>query len=256
MDRALLGSITKDTSPMVLMITLVMTLLLMLLFNLLHLPISLSHVSVGVYVGGSFAIGFALNTPHLQLVLLSWLFVPLISALTGIMIYIFMARIASHLSLITIDALDRGAVTITVFYVAYALGANNLGLINSLYRPLILDDPVLMMTMVFFVAITSALGTAAFGKRITKRVGEDLIVLSPIGVVTSMFASALLMWAFTQFSIPISMTQAVIGGVVGAGLIKRYAVFNRAVLYEIIGGWVIVTFVGFILSALVIGLFA
>jgi PiT family inorganic phosphate transporter len=254
MGKALIGSITENTTNIALLIVLITTFLLMLSFTIFHIPVSLSHVSVGAYVGANFAIGLSLNTANLELIILSWLLVPVFSALITILIYNFIARIAQRFSLLTLDAFNRLAVILIVFYINYALGANNVGLIKGLYMPLI-NDPVLLELMTIFMAVSAALGIITFGKRITKVEGEDLIVLSPIRVLTSMFSSALLMWLFTQFGIPISMTQAVIGGIFGAGLAKRYVMFNRAMLYEVIGSWIAITTISFILSMLIMKVF-
>ncbi len=255
MRRTLIGSMTESTTAIALLDVFITTFLLMLVFTLLHIPVSLSHVSVGAYVGANFAIGLSLNTAALGLIILSWLLVPAFSALITILIYKFVARIAQRFSLLTLDAFNRVAVIVVTFYITYALGANNVGLINGLYMPLI-SNSILMEFMIIVMAMSVALGVVTFGKRITKTVGEDLIILSPISVLTSMFSSALLMWIFTQFSIPISITQAFIGGILGAGLIKRHVVFNRIILYEIIGSWVAITAISFISSMLIMKAFA
>ena len=255
MERTFIGFITENTTIIALLVVLITTFLLMLAFTLFHIPVSLSHVSVGAYVGANFAIGLPLNIANLELIVLSWLLVPAFSALITILIYKFMARIAQRFSLLTLDAFNRSAAMIVTFYITYALGANNIGLINGLYMPLI-NDFILLKFTIIIMAMSVALGIIMLGKRITKTVGEDLIVLSPISVLTSMFSSALLMWFFTQFSIPISITQAVIGGILGAALIKRHVIFNRIVLYEIIGSWVAIITISFIISMLIMKAFA
>ncbi|MCP8319530.1 MAG: inorganic phosphate transporter [archaeon] len=254
MGRTLIGFMTESTTIIALSDVFITTFLLMLIFTLLHIPVSLSHVSVGAYVGANFAIGLSLNTATLGLILLSWLLVPAFSALITILIYKFIARIAQRFSLLTLDAFNRVAVIIVTFYITYALGANNVGLINGLYMPLI-SDSIFLEFMIIVMAMSVALGVVTFGKRITKTVGEDLIILSPISVLTSMFSSALLMWLFTQFSIPISITQAFIGGIFGASLIKRHVMFNRIILYEIVGSWVAITAISFISSMLIMKAF-
>lgn len=255
MERTFIGFITENTTIMALLVVLITTFLLMLAFTLFHIPVSLSHVSVGAYVGANFAIGLPLNIVNLELIVLSWLLVPAFSALITISIYKFMARIAQSFSLLTLDAFNRSAAMIVTFYITYALGANNIGLINGLYMPLI-NDFILLKFTIIIMAMSVALGIIMLGKRITKTVGEDLIVLSPISVLTSMFSSALLMWFFTQFSIPISITQAVIGGILGAALIKRHVIFNRIVLYEIIGSWAAIITISFMISMLIMKAFA
>ncbi|MCP8305218.1 MAG: inorganic phosphate transporter [archaeon] len=255
MERTLIGSVTENITTVVLLSVFIATFSLMLVFTLLHIPISLSHVVVGAYAGASFASGLFLNIVNLEVIILSWLLVPILSALITILFYTLIVHMVKHFSLLTLDAFNRLAVMVIIFYIAYALGANNVGLINGLYTPFIFDSALLEF-MVIVVAISVVLGAIIFGKRITKTVGEDLIVLSHIGVLTSMFSSALLMWSFTQYSIPISITQAVIGGIVGAGLIKRHVIFNRTILYEVIGSWVAVTAIGFTLSFSIIKTFA
>jgi len=254
MGRTLIGSVTEITTPIALLDVFITTFLLMLAFTLLHIPASLSHVSVGAYVGANFAIGLSLNNATLGLIILSWLLVPVFSALIAILIYKFIARIAQRFNLLTLDAFNRVAAIVVTFYITYSLGANNVGLINGLYMPLI-SNSIFLEFMIIFMAMSVALGVIIFGKRITKTVGEDLIILSPISVLTSMFSSALLMWLFTQFSIPISITQAFIGGIFGAGLIKRHVIFNRIILYEIVGSWIAITTISFMLSMFIMKAF-
>jgi len=227
----------------------------MLILTLLPIPVSLSHLIVGAYVGANFATGSLIDINALGLIILSWLLVPVFSAIITMLLYLLITRIAQHFSLLTLDAFNRIAIMTVVFYIAYALGANNIGMINSLYMPFVYDNLVLPELMILIISISAITGIVIFGKRITKTVGEDLIVLSPKGVLTGMFSSALLMWLFTQFSIPISMTQAIVGGIVGAGLVKRNVIFNRIILYEIIGSWVAVTTIGFMISVLIMRFF-
>ncbi|MCP8312407.1 MAG: inorganic phosphate transporter family protein [Candidatus Methylarchaceae archaeon HK02M1] len=255
MERTLIGSVTENITTVALLSVFIITFSLMLVFTLLHIPISMSHVVVGAYAGASFASGLFLNIVNLEVIILSWLLVPILSALITILFYTLIVNIVKHFSLLTLDAFNRLSVMVIIFYIAYALGANNVGLINGLYTPFILDSTLLEF-IVIVMAISVVLGTIIFSKRIMKTVGEDLIVLSPIGVLTSMFSSALLMWFFTQYSIPISITQAVIGGIVGAGFIKRHVIFNRTILYEVIGSWVAVMVIGFTLSFSIIKIFA
>ncbi|MEM3451382.1 MAG: inorganic phosphate transporter [Nitrososphaerales archaeon] len=254
MGKALIGSVTESTTDTALFATLITVLLLMAIFTIIHTPVSLSHAIVGAYLGANFIMGLPLNFINLEFIILSWISVPIFSALITILIYKLVSFIVQGFSLLTLDTYNRLSVIFVVFYITYALGANNLGLINGLYMPLI-KNPILQRSMIIFMALSVAFGILAFGKRIAKAVGEDLIILSPIGFLTSMFSSALIIWIFTQFSIPISITQAIVGGIFGAGLVKRYVMFNRIILYEIIIGWIAIATIGFILSMLVMKVF-
>ena len=93
------------------------------------------------------------------------------------------------------------------------------------------------------------------GRGISKVIGDELIVLSPVGVLTAMFAGASMMWFLTQFRVPISITQAVVGGMVGVALARDVRIINRRVLAEILVSWILVTAVAFVVALAVFTLF-
>ena len=58
-----------------------------------------------------------------------------------------------------------------------------------------------------------------------------------------MLGSAIVASLFTALSVPVSLTQVVIGGMLGAGVAHRPSIVNTRELFALILGWAIVTIV-------------
>ena len=52
-------------------------------------------------------------------------------------------------------------------------------------------------------------------------VGDKIVGLSQMKTLSAMLASAIVTAVLTVFSVPVSLTQVVIGGMLGAGLSRR-----------------------------------
>jgi len=198
----------------------------------LRLPLSLTNVAVGAMVGGALHCGLPLSAPYLWSVFAVWMASPLLTALLTYLAINAIRRFVVRMALPTLDLFDRTAVTVVVFAMAYSLGANNVGLVNALagIRSGGYADALLVLAAV-------ACGAALLGRGVSRTMGSDLIVLSPIGLLTSMFTTALVMWALTQFGVPMSATQMVVGGILGAGLSARSVLLNKRLAFEILGSW-------------------
>ena len=131
--------------------------------------------------------------------------------------------------------------------VSYSLGANNIGLIygtaNGTFAGL--DD----WAAIAGFALLAVLGTALLGRGgVTGTVGDRMLVLSPQGVLSVFVTSALVIWIGTQFAVPISIGQCVLGGMFGAAYAKSVTVVNKKIAVETVSGWVVVPVAAFILA--------
>jgi len=59
---------------------------------------------------------------------------------------------------------------------------------------------------------------------------------------------------FTELGIPVSITQAAIGGIAGIGQAKDIAIMNRQVVLRIVLGWVAAPLTGLVLAWLLLTL--
>lgn len=140
----------------------------------------------------------------------------------------------SRFSLATADFMSRLSSILGIFVISYVLGANNVGFINGLYASILSQyNPT---TLALAVSISTVMGVILFGRAITEVIGEKFVVLSPQGVSTSMVVSAVCVWLFTQWGIPISVTHVLIGSIIGAALARHIVLVNRRLLYGIMSG--------------------
>ena len=211
---------------------------LLIVLTLLRLPVSLSNCAVGSFAGAALASQSNINVAFLVEVLGSWIAAPFLCALITGMAYLFVVRIENWFSLVTATIVNRLLLIASVFYVAFALGANNIGLIVSLGRPGSFQSFTLLETLVF---ISSAFGMVLFGKSIAKVVGDKIVGLSQIKTLSAMLGSAIITTIFTALAVPVSLTQVVIGGMLGAGVARRPSIVNNRELVSLTLGWTLVT---------------
>lgn len=218
------------------------SLVLFLILTLTKIPVSLSNCVVGSFVGIALASKATLSLSSLIEIVASWLIAPFFCMGVAILIYEVTIRSERSISLPTVSWINRLVLFGSVFYVAYALGANNVGMILSFVthtNTSFTTVEVLGVEVVIYFGI--ALGTVLFGKSIAKVLGEKIVGLSQIKTVGAMLGTAFVTWILTQFSIPVSLTQIVVGGMLGAGAAQGPTVINTQELLTMIWRWAAVT---------------
>jgi len=174
---------------------------------------------------------------------------PFFSAILSVIIHKIVARITYAVkNLLTLNYL-YGIITLALsFYVAYVLGANTVGLVNGIYKSFV--GNTWTSTVVFGAA--TALGIYFLSRGITESVGREIIGLSPSSALVAQLGGALTVHFFTQFGLPVSITQALIGGIFGIGLAKRIVLMNKRMVKNIIMGWALTPLIGVVMSYLII----
>ncbi len=83
---------------------------------------------------------------------------------------------------------------------------------------------------------------------VTKTVGVKILGLSPSTALVVQLSGALTVHMFTQFGLPVSITQSLVGGILGIGLAKRIAIMNKAIIRSIIAEWITAPLIGFVIA--------
>ena len=219
--------------------TLLATLLLLTVSNLTLIPISLSNITVGAYVGALITKGGNINLYHLALTITAWVLGPLLTFFLTLFIYRIVKNYVSRLNLLGLDFFNRFAVYAIVLAITYSLAANNIGFILSFTNQLTPVHP-------FFtgvVALSAVAGVFLMRGGIEASMAEKLVVLSPPKTLTSLFSASLVLWLLTQFSIPASLTQNVLGGIIGAAATTRIRMINLKNAWKIVLSWVLTSLV-------------
>jgi len=226
--------ISLQETQNILLISIVTTIALVMFLSIGNIPASITNALVGSFVGAILATGASIDLSYFSLIVASWAISPFMATLLTILLYKFVTRAIRKMSLLAVDTMNRIGVIVTVFALAYSLGANNVGLINGLAA-----DSNLILLILNLIML--CLGVLLFGKKIAQSVGTKLVGLSPLSVLTAMLCTAGVLWFFTQLSVPIAVTQVTIGSLIGSSLTKRPIILNKKPLLEVFGSWIIVT---------------
>ncbi len=82
-------------------------------------------------------------------------------------------------------------------------------------------------------------GLAVWGKKVIATIGEGIIPLQPSGGFCAELATAMTVLLASRLGLPVSTSHALVGGVVGVGLMQTLRVIRFQTLYSIGLAWVI-----------------
>jgi PiT family inorganic phosphate transporter len=248
----------QATDPMVLA-TLVVSVVLTLGLTVVAIPVSFSNTMVGAFAGSALASSLQVRVGDLATILAFWFVAPFATLGVTLLSGIVIRRATANWSLLSVDAFNRAGVGLVSLALAYALGANNVGLIYGTAFATASGGPSsfygALPTILALVA-AAIVGIALFGRGgVAGTVGDRLISLSPQGVLAAFSGTIVVMWLATQLGIPISVSQCLVGGMFGAALTKKIAIVNGRLSAEILSSWVVIPLAAFALAAAVVGLF-
>jgi PiT family inorganic phosphate transporter len=82
------------------------------------------------------------------------------------------------------------------------------------------------------------LGAIMLGRGVVETMGGGITPLGPVSALAAQLASAITVYLFVHQGIPVSTTQAIVGGVIGVGLTKGVRTVNFGTIRNIMLGWV------------------
>jgi PiT family inorganic phosphate transporter len=216
------------------------------LMTLLGLPVSTSQAVVGAILGIGF-LNRQLNFTELGKVLICWLGTPVGGIVLGIIVYKLLAAIANSmkLNIFQSDILLRLCLILAGSYGAYALGANNVANVTAVF----VGAGMLSLSAATLIGgLSIGLGVLTFSKGVMETVGKKLVRLDPFSALVVVLAQAITVHIYALIGVPVSTSQAVIGAVLGVGIIKGVNTIRRRTLVNIFLAWFITPFVASILA--------
>jgi PiT family inorganic phosphate transporter len=212
------------------------------------LPISLSQVIVGAAIGAALTGGLRVNWYFAALVASSWVVTPLIGMALAITLSRMTMKLARRIGrILTLNKLYAYLTILSGTYSAYALGANTVGLIAGMVNA----PQSLHLAVVLMFASVTIIGMILFSRGTARSVSENIIGLSPSGAFAAQMGGAMTVHGFTEVGIPVSVSQAVVGGIFGAAIPRRIVVRNDRLVREIIVGWTVAPLLGAALAVLI-----
>ena len=228
------------------------------------MPVSISQAIVGALIGYRlFAHGSIDESTWTLLtkIAFTWAASPLLAASLAVLMYKLLAWAFRRLPmpLFVLDRWLRFGLVTAVCYGAWALGGNNMANVVGVYSgldflagvsigPLELSQARILA---LFGGAAISLGVITYSRRVILTVGRDLVKLDAITAFIAVMAQAVVVdffahtWDFGTFvfpAIPVSTSQAMVGAVLGIGIVRGFQEVNKRLLGQIALSWVATPF--------------
>ena len=247
LSNVLGGRILPTLSSSGLVVILLTGLSVMFIVTLFRLPLSLSQVLVGAGWGLALAYGVPVVNAYSLVVVASWVLSPVLGFCVSAIVETAMLRFGHKAKdVLTLNRMYARLTLVAGFYAAYTLGANTLGLVVGLFSSRLGDS----LSLSLVLSAAAVVGIMFLSKGTVRSVGDNLVGLSPSMALSAQFGGAVSAHVFTQLSLPISISQVVIGGMSGAASVKRVAITNKRIIQQVIAGWTIAPLAGLVVSFL------
>ncbi len=208
-----------------------------------RLPVSTSQAVVGALVAVS-ALRGSVDLGVLGKVVLCWMGTPIGAALLAVILYVVLGKLVNVLSmnLFRYDVTLRSALMVAGCYGAFALGANNVANVTG---PFVGDGMLSVPSACLIGGLCIALGVVTYSRGVMMTVGRGLVKLDAFSALVVVLAEALAVHSYALVGVPVSTSQAVVGGVLGIGLVRGVRTVNKRTLVGILGAWVMTPVIAF-----------
>lgn len=235
------------------------------LMTKLGYPVSTSQAIVGAIIGWNFFSGSLTDYQTLSKIVITWVACPALSAIIALILYkiLVLAIYRSKLDMFRLDALIRYGLIIVGAFGSYSLGANNIANVMGVFVPVSPFADISFLGLftltstqqLFFIGgIAIGVGVLTYSRIVMITVGEGIMELSPVSAFAVVSAHSLVLFLFASQGleaflkghglptiplVPVSSSQAIVGAVIGLGLLKR----GKGIRWRVLGGigssWVV-----------------
>ena len=242
------------------------------------LPVSTTQAIVGAIVGWNIYTGSTTNIKVLITIVGTWILCPIISGLIAMLFFTITKKLfrKSKIHLLRLDAYTRTALLLAGAFGAYSLGANNIANVMGVFVPI---SPFTELNIMNVLTLSSqgqlfllgglaiAVGVITYSKKVMLTVGSDLLRLTPVAAFIVVIAHSIVLFVFASKGIsnflisinlppiplvPVSSSQAVVGAVIGIGLLKGGKEVRWNIAGKITIGWIILPVIAALISFVVL----
>lgn len=219
-----------------------------MIMTYLGLPISTSQAIVGAITGVGLATD-RLVWGGLLKVAICWVSAPVgamgIALVTYPLITAFFRRVP--MSILTRDKLLWGGLIVVGCYGSYALGANNVANATGIFSGQI--EGISDRHLAVLGGASIALGVLTFSRRTMLSVGAGIMPMEALTAFVAVLAMSISVHILAVVGVPVSTSQAIIGAILGVGLLRNRQNIRWGMLRNIFVGWTLTPAVSLILSA-------
>jgi len=242
------------------------------------LPVSTTQAIVGAIIGWNLFTGSETNYKVLTTILATWVLCPILAGLIAIGIFLAVKKIIinSKIHILRLDAYTRIALLLAGAFGAYSLGANNIANVMGVFINISPFTDINIASFFVFSSVQQlfllgglaiAFGVFTYSKKVMFTVGADLLKLSPLSAFVVVLSHSIVLFLFASQGIssfltslnlpslplvPVSSSQAIVGGVIGVGLLKGGKEVKWSVAGKISIGWVVLPLITMVISMLIL----
>lgn len=230
------GIVKTDLNYLAVCVALISSGFFVTLATFFRIPTSTSQAIVGGVFGIGLAAGADVDVSKFILIVESWIICPVLVMVLafGLMHFLRLVLRRFETSALLFQHAFGWLAILSACYVAYSMGANNAGNAVGPIANLEVLPPKFLLAI---GGVSIAVGALTYGKKVSDTVGKGITRLDIPAAFVAQVSSALGMHLFSFLGIPVSTSSAIVGAVVGVGLVKGARAISRSTLLTILIGW-------------------
>ncbi|MBE9219082.1 inorganic phosphate transporter [Dolichospermum flos-aquae LEGE 04289] len=149
---------------------------------------------------------------------------------------------------------------ISACFVAFAHGSNDVG--NAIAPLAVIyyinqqgkvpnDQLTIPLWILLLGAVGIVAGLAVWGEKVITTIGENIIPLEPSSGFCAELATAMTILLASRLGLPVSTSHALVGGVVGIGLVQNLQAIKLSTIQNIAAAWLITVPISAAMSAII-----
>lgn len=244
------------------------------LMTLARFPVSTSQAIVGAIIGWNFFSGALTDVDSLTKIVSTWILCPVLSALFAIFFYKLIVFIIQSfkIHMFRLDRYTRNGLLLAGIFGSYSLGANNIANVMGVFIPVSPFSDISVFglfnlsaaqQLFCFGGVAIAVGVLTYSKRVMATVGSGIMDLSPVAALVAVWSHSIVLFLFSSQGleaflrshglpviplVPVSSSQAIVGAVIGMGLLKGGKSINWHIVGGISSGWIITPVIAALIS--------
>jgi len=232
------GIVKEDLGFTAVLVALICSGFFVTLATFFKIPTSTSQAIVGGVVGVGLAAGAKVDFAKFITIAESWIICPVLVLTLAFALFHLLGFCIRKITIshITVQNVLSKLVILSACYIAYSMGANNAGNAVGPIANLGIIHPTILLCI---GGIAIGVGAVTYGKKVTDTVGKGITPLDVQGAFVVQISSAFGMHLFSMLGIPVSTSSAIVGAVMGVGLVKGAKAINKKTLLTILVGWIL-----------------
>jgi PiT family inorganic phosphate transporter len=238
MDTIGKGIVKDELNILAVFVALICSGIFVTLATFFRIPTSTSQAIVGGVMGIGLALDANIDYAKVIRIVESWVICPILVMVLAFVLYYLLTRLLHRIvsrNILVQNAIGWLAI-LSGCYVAYSMGANNAGNAVGPIANLGIIHPTVLLAI---GGAAIAVGAITYGRRVADTVGKGITPLDIPGAFVAQIASAFGMHLFSIYGIPVSTSSAIVGAVVGVGLVKGARSISQKTIWTILIGWVL-----------------